>query len=154
MRRTLISTGLIFSMNLVGGNLPQESYWDIQSVSNPSISPDGKHVIFAKKFIDKQNDKRVTEHWIMESDGSNKRFFVEGSNPRWSPSSKKIAYVNEDENKKSQIYVKNLINEPESKITNFSNDVRDFSWSPDGEYLVYMKDLDYHHLKLWHALLL
>jgi dipeptidyl aminopeptidase/acylaminoacyl peptidase len=143
MRRTLISTGLIFSMNLVGGNLPQESYWDIQSVSNPSISPDGKHVIFAKKFIDKQNDKRVTEHWIMESDGSNKRFFVEGSNPRWSPSSKKIAYVNEDENKKSQIYVKNLINESESKITNFSNDVRDFSWSPDGEYFSFSAFQEY-----------
>ena len=75
MRKTFILIGFIFSMSLLGGSLVQESYWDIQSVSNPLISPDGEHVIFTKKFIDKKNDKRVTERWIMESNGSNKRFF-------------------------------------------------------------------------------
>ena len=56
MGKTLILISFIFSMSLLGGNLVQESYWDIQSVSNPLISPDGKYVIFTKKFIDKKND--------------------------------------------------------------------------------------------------
>ena len=128
-------------MSLLGGNLVQESYWDIQSVSNPLISPDGNYVIFTKKFIDKKNDKRVTEHWIMESNGSNKRFFVKGSNPKWSPSSKKIAYIKEDENEKSQIYVKNLSNESVTKITNFKDNIEDFSWAPDGEYFAFGMEL-------------
>ena len=143
MRTTFILIGFIFSMGLLGGNLVQESFWDIQSVSNPLISPDGQYVIFTKKFIDKKNDKRVTEHWIMESNGSNKRFFVKGSNPKWSPSSKKVAYVKEDENGKSQIYVKNLSNESVTKITNFKDNVEDFSWSPDGEYFAFAAFQEY-----------
>lgn len=143
MRKTFILIGFIFSMGLLGGNLVQESFWDIQSVSNPVISPDGEYVIFTKKFIDKKNDKRVTEHWIMESNGSNKRFFVKGSNPKWSPSSKKVAYVKEDENGKSQIYVKNLSNESVTKITNFKDNVEDFSWSPDGEYFAFAAFQEY-----------
>ena len=143
MRKTFILIGFIFSMGLLGGSLVQESYWDIQSVSNPLISPDGEHVIFTKKFIDKKNDKRVTERWIMESNGSNKRFFVIGSNPKWSPSSKKIAYVKEDENGKSQIYVKNLVNESVTKITNFKDNIGDFSWSPDGEYFAFAAFQEY-----------
>jgi len=143
MRKTFILIGFIFSMGLLGGNLAQESFWDIQSVSNPLISPDGEYVIFTKKFIDKKNDKRVTEHWIMESNGSNKRFFVKGSNPKWSPSSKKVAYVKEDENGKSQIYVKNLSNESVTKITNFKDNVEDFSWSPDGEYFAFAAFQEY-----------
>jgi len=143
MRKTFILIGFIFSMSLLGGNLVQESYWDIQSVSNPLISPDGNYVIFTKKFIDKKNDKRVTEHWIMESNGSNKRFFVKGSNPKWSPSSKKIAYIKEDENEKSQIYVKNLSNESVTKITNFKDNIEDFSWAPDGEYFAFAAFQEY-----------
>lgn len=143
MRKTFILIGFIFSMGLLGGNLVQESFWDIQSVSNPLISPDGQYVIFTKKFIDKKNDKRVTERWIMESNGSNKRFFVKGSNPKWSPSSKKVAYVKEDENGKSQIYVKNLSNESVTKITNFKDNVEDFSWSPDGEYFAFAAFQEY-----------
>ena len=143
MGKTLILISFIYSMSLLGGNLVQESYWDIQSVSNPLISPDGKYVIFTKKFIDKKNDKRITEHWIMESNGSNKRFFVKGSNPKWSPSSKKIAYIKEDENGKSQIYVKNLANESVTKITNFKDDIKDFSWSPDGEHFSFVAFQEY-----------
>ena len=78
MRKTFISISLLFSILVMGGGLTQESYWDIQSVSNPLISPDGTYVIFTKKFIDKKNDKRITEHWIMNKDGSNKRFFCRG----------------------------------------------------------------------------
>ena len=143
MRKTFISISLLFSILVMGGGLTQESYWDIQSVSNPLISPDGTYVIFTKKFIDKKNDKRITEHWIMNKDGSNKRFFVEGSNLKWSPGSKKIAYVKEDENDTSQIYVKNLINESESKITNFGHNVKDFSWSPNGEFFSFSAFQEY-----------
>ena len=54
MRKTFISISLLFSILVMGGGLTQESYWDIQSVSNPLISPDGTYVIFTKKFIDKK----------------------------------------------------------------------------------------------------
>ena len=114
--------------------LKQESYWDIQAISNPIVSPKGKNIIFSKRYIDKKNDAFVSDLWIMSSDGSEKRFFVKGSNPRWSPDGTKIAFIKEDKNKTSQIFVKHLLNGSESKITNFKSNIKDFAWSKDGKY--------------------
>ena len=61
---------------------------------------------FSKRYIDKKNDAFVSDLWIMSSDGSEKRFFVKGSNPRWSPDGTKIAFIKKDKNKTSQIFVK------------------------------------------------
>ena len=55
---------------------------------------------------------------MMKQDGSDKRFFAKGENPKWSPDSSRVAYVKSDDNDTSQIYIKYLNNETESKITN------------------------------------
>ena len=67
---------LAISANAANDYLKQESYWDIQSISNPVIDPTGGMVIFSKKYIDKQNDSFISDLWVMDSNGSNKRFFV------------------------------------------------------------------------------
>ena len=67
---------LAISANAANDYLKQESYWDIQSISNPVIDPTGGMVIFSKKYIDKQNDSFISDLWVMDSNGSNNRFFV------------------------------------------------------------------------------
>ena len=127
---------LVISVNAAHNQLKQESYWDIQTISEPIIDPTGNKVIFAKKYIDKKNDAFISDLWVMDSSGSEKRFFVKGSNPQWSPDGAKIAFIKEDENKNSQIFVKHLLNGYESKITNFKRSIKDFAWSKDGKYFI------------------
>ena len=79
----------------------------------------------------------------MKTDGSDKRFFAKGENPKWSPNSLKIAYVKSDDNDTSQIYIKYLNNETESKITNHEKGIKDFAWSNDGKFFSFSSFNEY-----------
>ena len=136
---------LAVSINASNDYLKQESYWDIQSISNPIIDPTGKTIIFSKKYIDKQNDSFISDLWVMDSDGSNKRFFIKGSNPRWSPDGKKIAFIKADTNDISQIFIKHLAHESETQITNSNNNIKDFVWSKDGKYFSFSSFNEYEN---------
>ena len=134
---------LAISANAANDYLKQESYWDIQSISNPVIDPTGGMVIFSKKYIDKQNDSFISDLWVMDSNGSNKRFFVKGSKPQWSPDGKKIAFIKADSNDISQIFIKNIANESETQITNSNSNIKDFAWSKDGKYFSFTSFNEY-----------
>ena len=82
IRYSILFLLFVGSLNILANNLLPESYWDIQSVKSPLVSPDGENIIYATRYIDKKNDSYITELWIMEDDGSNQRFFF-----RWIKSS-------------------------------------------------------------------
>jgi len=45
-------------------------YLDMVNVSDPEISPDGKQIVFTRRWVDKMNDKFESALYIMNSDGS------------------------------------------------------------------------------------
>ena len=49
VRNIFVILFLLGSFNLSANNLLIESYWDIQSVRSPLVSPDGKNIIFTKR---------------------------------------------------------------------------------------------------------
>lgn len=129
--------------NISATNLVPESYWDIQSVSNPKINSSGDSIIFSKRHIDKNNDSFESEIWIMSADGSGKRFFAKGSNPKWSNDGLRVAFLKADDNEISQIYVKSKSNESETKITNSSKRISDFAWSKDDSLFAFSSFNEY-----------
>jgi Tol biopolymer transport system component len=86
--------------------LSLESYLDMESVSNPQISPDGSEIVYTRGWVDKINDRRESSVWIMNADGSKNRFLVDGSAPVWSPDGTRIAYTASGEPAGSQIFVR------------------------------------------------
>ena len=143
MKKLILIFVIIFSFGIQAKNLEPISYWDIQSASSPIASPDNSLIVFSKKYIDKKNDDFINELWVMKTDGSDKRFFAKGENPKWSPNSLKIAYVKSDDNDTSQIYIKYLNNETESKITNHEKGIKDFAWSNDGKFFSFSSFNEY-----------
>jgi len=59
-------------------------YLDLEDVQAPILSPDGRQILFTRRWVDKNNDRWESSLWIMDADGSRLRFLVDGANARWS----------------------------------------------------------------------
>ncbi|HVL68301.1 MAG TPA: S9 family peptidase [Vicinamibacterales bacterium] len=113
--------------------LTLDTYLEMETVSDPQLSPDGRQVIYTRGWIDKMNDRRESALWIMNADGSRNRFLVKGSNARWSPTGDRIAYTAAGEPRGTQIYVRWMDAEgATSQITRVEQAPGSIAWSPDG----------------------
>lgn len=118
-------------------------YWELQSAGNAQISPDGSLIVYTRGWIDQITDSRKSEIWIMNSDGTRKRFLAEGSNPSWSPDGTRIAYTAQGEPGGSQIYVRWMDSEgATSQITRLTHSPSNIRWSPDGQYLSFNRSVE------------
>ena len=53
--------------------LTLETYFDLEDVQDPQLSPDGKQVIYTRRWVDKLNDRWESSLWIMNADGTRGR---------------------------------------------------------------------------------
>jgi len=111
-------------------------YMNWQDVSNPLLSPDGRHILYTRTWIDAVNDKRESALWLMNADGTRSRFLAKGSSAQWSPDGTRIAYLATGEPGGSQIFVRWMDAEgATSQVTRVVESPSDINWSPDGEHL-------------------
>jgi dipeptidyl aminopeptidase/acylaminoacyl peptidase len=115
-----------------------DHYFDFETVSNPQLSPDGRQVLYTRTWTDAVNDKRPNDLWIVNADGSQNRYFLEGSNGRWSPDGTRVAFLKEGKPSGVQIFVKYLGAEGEpTQVTRLEKAPSGITWSPDGKQLAF-----------------
>ena len=116
--------------------LTLDLYLELETVSDPRISPDGKQIVYTRGWIDKMNDKRESSLWIMNADGSRNRFLAKGSNARWSPNGDRLAYLADGDPKGTQVHVRWMdADGATSQVTRVEQSPSDLEWSPDGSLL-------------------
>jgi dipeptidyl aminopeptidase/acylaminoacyl peptidase len=120
--------------------LTLDHYLDLERVSEPELSPDGKQVIYTREWVDRMNDKWESALWIVNADGSRNRFLAKGSSPRWSPDGTRIAFLAEGEPKGRQIFVRWMDAEgATSQVTRVEKPPESIVWSPDGGRIAFVQ---------------
>ena len=123
--------------------LSLETYLDMESVSNPQISPDGSQIVYTRGWVDKLNDRRKSSLWIMNVDRSRNRQLLEGSGAQWSPDGTRILFTKQGEPEGSQIFVRWMDAEgATSQITHLEDGPSNVRWSPDGNWIAFTSRVD------------
>ena len=113
-------------------------YLDMESVSDPRISPDGERIVYTRGWVDKQADRRASSLWVMNADGSRARHLTRGGGARWSPDGTRILFTALGEPGGSQLFVRWMDDEGAvSQITRLENGPSGPRWSPDGEWIAF-----------------
>lgn len=113
-------------------------YLDWETVADPQVSPDGRQIVYTRRWVDKLNDRWESSLWIMNADGSRNRHLIDGSSPRWSPDGSRIAFLARGEPSGSQIFVRWMDDEGAvTQITRLTEAPSNITWSPDGRYIAF-----------------
>jgi dipeptidyl aminopeptidase/acylaminoacyl peptidase len=112
--------------------------FQLQLATDPQISPDGKKIVYIRRFADPMTDRRYSNVWIINADGTDHRPITTGnrsdSSPRWSPDGTRLAYLS-DADGKPQIYIRWMDSGQTARITNLDQGPDAIVWSPDGKKL-------------------
>ncbi|MFN8580188.1 MAG: S9 family peptidase [Gemmatimonadaceae bacterium] len=115
-----------------------EQYLDWEDVQSPQLSPDGTQIAFGRRWVDKMNDKWETSVWLMNTDGSHARQLVQGSDVKWSPDGKRIAFIARGEPTGQQIFVRWMDAEgATTQISHLTESPSSLEWSPDGKTIAF-----------------
>jgi dipeptidyl aminopeptidase/acylaminoacyl peptidase len=137
---TLFSFSFLVSADKAYRLLTTETFFEMESVGNPSISPDGKLIIFTRSWVDKMNDQTRSNLWLVDVEGKRVRELTHGNwrdySPVWSPDGKKIAFLSERDGS-TQIHVMWLDTREVAQLTHLERAPSNIVWAPDGKHLAF-----------------
>lgn len=137
---TQLSAGPVLAQGTAKSHLELADVFELEYASDPQISPDGGRVVFVRNFMDIMTDRRRSNLWIINSDGTGERPLTTGNknytSPRWSPDGTRLIYVTNVEGG-SQIYARWMDDGQTAKLTNLTKSPRGLTWSPDGKWIAF-----------------
>ncbi len=136
----ILVSGSVLSRENNGKLLIKETFMEMESIGSPSISPDGNHILFTRRWVDKMNDRYSSNLWIVDIAGKRVRELTHGDwrdfSPVWSPDGKKIAFLS-DRDETTQIHVMWLDTREVAQLTHLDDTPSSIRWSPDGKMLAF-----------------
>ena len=124
--------------------LDKETFMEMEGVSAPSISPDGRRIVFAREWIDQLKDLTRSNVWLADVDGGQVRELTRGgwrdSSPVWAPDSRRLAFLS-DRDGTNQVHVMYVDTGEVAQLTHLTRAASNLTWSPDGKQLAFTQTI-------------
>jgi dipeptidyl aminopeptidase/acylaminoacyl peptidase len=124
--------------------LEKATFYQMESVSNPEISPDGSTIVFSRGFVDMTRDQNQSNLWVIDVEGQRLRQLTDGAwrdtAPTWSPDGRRIAFLS-NRSGSSQIHVMWVDTREVLQLTRVDRDPGNLRWSPDGKSIAFTMQL-------------
>jgi acylaminoacyl-peptidase len=114
--------------------------FDLQWISDPQISPDGRNIAYVRVNFDIKTDRSRGVVWLVGVDGKHARPLSsapQSSSPRWSPDGSRVAYLGAAADGSTQLFVYWTESGATTAISNFTESPSSMAWSPDGRWLAF-----------------
>ena len=151
-RNELSSEGYIgrSTITVEDGKMSPEVLLAFGRLSDPQVSPDGKHILYGVSYTSVEENKSVRNLWICNLDGSDARQVTESgkslNNARWSADGKKIAFT-----MGGQIWTARIAEKggqwklsDMQQVSDVPSGVGEFKLSPDQKKVMYISYVKSH----------
>jgi dipeptidyl aminopeptidase/acylaminoacyl peptidase len=120
--------------------LDKETFFQMESIQGPVISPNGSEIVFTRGFVDTRKDLSASSLWIVDAKGERLRQLTEGtwrdSAARFSPDGRRVAFLS-NRSGSTQIHVLWLDTRETAQLTRFEFEPSAPVWSPDGKKIAF-----------------
>ncbi len=119
--------------------------YEVTTVSHPSLSPDGKSLVFTKSAVDREQMETQSQIVVMSLPDGGTLAFTHGDQdvtPRFAPNGNTIAFIRIDADGSRQLRLIPSSGGESRQLTDVSGGVEEFAWSPDSRYLAFTSDVD------------
>ncbi len=120
-----------------------ERMWGLQRLGAPAVSPDGRLAVVPVTRYDVEENKGLTDLWLVSVvDGSSRQLTSDSAadnQPAFSPDGKSIAFVSKrDKDDAAQIYVIDVYGGEARRLTSVPTGADIPKWFPDGRHIAFV----------------
>ncbi|MFO0283942.1 MAG: TolB family protein, partial [Acidobacteriota bacterium] len=123
-----------------GGFWDDASFFQMEAVANPAISPDGKLIVFSRAHAGMMKDRNRANLWLVDAAEGRLRELTNGtwrdSVPVWSPDGNRIAFLS-DRDGTTQLHVMWVETREVAQLTRLEKAPASITWSPDGSRIAF-----------------
>ena len=127
--------------------LTPDDIFNLKSVSDPQISPEGTWVAYRVSGLDAKEDASIADLYMVPISGGEPVRLTHHADserlPRWSPDGRYLAFLAKREGAKTQVWLLDRRGGEPAALTEYKASVSDLVWSPDSTRLaLVVSDVD------------